>query len=335
MSFPRPVLAGRAATLVGTLLLTTAFVAPAFAQIETVTVTAEKRSEDIQTVPIAVTAYSSEDLAAHQINQFKDLQFSTPNVSYTAGNFTAADFQIRGIGITAVGYDSESGVAVHEDDVFLANPPLTEANFYDLDSIEVLRGPQSTLYGRGATGGTVNIKTNKPDLENFSVFGSASYGNYNAAELQGTVNVPLVTDEAAVRIAADWIRHDGYVTNIANDSNIDGQDTYSVRGTLRFKPSEDTTIDVIGSYSHEADSKMRAEKQLCATDPTGVLGCLPDELNTGVVNINSTLSTIASSSQALGGFGGAVGSSLVAAGALPAGPLPTLSALTRLWAYTI
>ena len=115
MSFHRP--AGRTATLLGTLLMTTAFAVPALAQIETVTVTAEKRVEDIQTVPIAVTAYNAEDIAAHQLTQFKDLQFSTPNVTYTKGNFTGSNFQIRGIGITAVGYDAESGVAVHEDDV--------------------------------------------------------------------------------------------------------------------------------------------------------------------------------------------------------------------------
>ena len=324
MSFHRP--AGRTATLLGTLLMTTAFAVPALAQIETVTVTAEKRVEDIQTVPIAVTAYSAEDIAAHQLNQFKDLQFSTPNVTYTKGNFTGSNFQIRGIGITAVGYDAESGVAVHEDDVFLANPPLAEANFYDLESIEVLRGPQSTLYGRGATGGTVNIRTAKPRLDEFSASGDASYGNYNAAEIKGMVNIPLVTDVAAIRLAADWTRHDGFVKNIADNSDIDSGDTYSVRGSLRFEPTSDTTIDVTGQYSHEADSKMRARKQLCTFDPTGVLGCLPDSLGTGVINLNSTLATIASSKQALGVFGlGGLGLfDLSAAPTLPA-PLDVLN----------
>lgn len=298
MSFRRP-RASRSATLLGSLLLTTAFVVPALAQIETVTVTAEKRVEDIQTVPIAVTAYSAEDIAAHQLNQFKDLQFSTPNVTYTKGNFTGSNFQIRGIGITAVGYDAESGVAVHEDDVFLANPPLAEANFYDLDSIEVLRGPQSTLYGRGATGGTVNIRTAKPNLEEFSGYGMGSYGNYNSSELQGFVNVPLVTDVAGIRLSGDWTRRDGVVTNIVDNSKIDSQNTYSFRGSFRFQPTQDTTIDIVGQYSHEADSKMRSRKQLCTTDPTGTLGCLPDSATTGVVNLNSTLATIASSQQAM------------------------------------
>jgi outer membrane receptor protein involved in Fe transport len=306
MAFHRP--AGRTATLLGTLLMTTAFAIPALAQIETVTVTAEKRVEDIQTVPIAVTAYNAEDIAAHQMTQFKDLQFSTPNVTYTKGNFTGSNFQIRGIGITAVGYDAESGVAVHQDDVFLANPPLAEANFYDLEGIEVLRGPQSTLYGRGATGGTVNIRTAKPQLDEFSAYGMGSYGNYNSSQLQGYVNIPLITDVAGIRLAGDWTRRDGVVENIADGSKIDSQNTYSLRGSLRFQPTQDTTIDIIGSYSHEADSKMRARKQLCTTDPTGVLGCLPDSATTGVVNLNSTLATIASSKQALGLAGlGALG----------------------------
>jgi outer membrane receptor protein involved in Fe transport len=321
MSFRRP-RASRSGTLLGSLLLTTAFVVPALAQIETVTVTAEKRVEDIQTVPISVTAYNSADIAAHQINEFKDLQFSTPNVTYTKGNFTGSNFQIRGIGITAVGYDAESGVAVNVDDVFLVNPPLAEANFYDLERIEVLRGPQSTLYGRGATGGVLNVHSAKPDLDAFGADAEGSYGNYNASELKGMVNIPLISDVAAIRLAGDWVRHDGYVTNIADNSHINSEDTYSLRGSLRFKPSEDTTIDIVGSYSHEADSKMRSPKQLCSTDPTGVLGCLPDSVSTGVVNLNSTLATIASSRQGLGGFGAAVGQSLVNAGAIPSGALP-------------
>src|SRR4051812_20132583 len=169
---------GRALTLMGALLLSTSLAAPAFGEIEEIVVTAQKRAEDIQTVPISITAFTAQDLQTHQIDQFKDLVFNTPNVSYTKANFTGSDFQIRGIGITAIGYDAESGVAVHEDDVFLENPPLAEATFYDLDRIEVLRGPQSTLYGRGATGGTVNILTAKPILDAFHADLEGSVGNY-------------------------------------------------------------------------------------------------------------------------------------------------------------
>jgi outer membrane receptor protein involved in Fe transport len=284
-------------TFAGALLATSAFTAPAFAQIETVTVTAEKRSADQQTVPVTVTAYTAEDLKAHQVTQFKDLVQSTPNVSYTKGNFAGADFQIRGIGIAAVSGDAESGVAVHQDDVFLAAPPLAEATFYDLERVEILRGPQSTLYGRGATGGNVNIVTAKPDMDEMSGNLEGAYGNYDAAEVKGYFNLPL-TDNFAMRVAGDWIRHDGYVTNIANNTHIDGQNTYSIRTSLRWQPTSKTTIDLVGSYSHESDDRMRSQRQLCAYDPTGTLGCLPDSLGHDAINNNSTLTTIFSSTQA-------------------------------------
>src|SRR6202000_1479442 len=99
LSYMRSNRNSRSLTFISTLLLTTALAAPAFAQIEEVVVTAQKKSENAQTVPIAISAFTNQDLKDHQIQQFKDLVFSTPNVSYTKGNFTGSDFQIRGIGL--------------------------------------------------------------------------------------------------------------------------------------------------------------------------------------------------------------------------------------------
>ncbi len=136
--------------------------------------------------------------------------------------------------MTAIGYDAESGVAVHLDDIFLSAPPLAEATFYDLDRVEVLRGPQSTLYGRGATGGSVNIITAKPDLSEFGAQGEVSYGNYNATEVKANVNIPIVTDELAVRLSGDWNRRDGFVTNLATGGDLDDRDQYSYRASVRW-----------------------------------------------------------------------------------------------------
>ncbi|MBV8977122.1 MAG: TonB-dependent receptor [Alphaproteobacteria bacterium] len=288
-------------TFIGALLVTTAFTVPAFAQIETVVVTAEKRSEDIQSVPIAVTAYTAQDLAAHQVNQFKDIQFSTPNVYYSKTNFTGTNFAIRGIGTQVISGDAESGIAFNINDIFYESAPVDSGQFYDIDRVEVLRGPQSTLYGRGATGGAVNVFSARPKLDAFAASIDASYGTYNTSEIKGMVNMPIIDGQLGVRVAADWIRHDGYDTNVdaaAGDAHPDSRDQWSARGSIRWQPTNDTTVDVIVEHGDENDTRMRGEKQLCHTDPSGVLGCLPDELANQPVNPNATFFNIPVSSQA-------------------------------------
>jgi outer membrane receptor protein involved in Fe transport len=291
-------------TFIGALLVTTAFTVPAFAQIETVVVTAEKRAEDIQSVPIAVTAYTAADLAAHQVNQFKDIQFSTPNVYYSKTNFTSSNFQIRGIGTQVISGDAESGIAFNINDVFYEAAPVDSGQFYDIESVEVLRGPQSTLYGRGATGGAVNVFSAKPKLDAFAASIDATYGTYDTSEIKGMVNMPIIDDQLGIRIAGDWVRHDGYDTNIdaaaTQDGNAhpDGRNQWSGRASLRWKPTNDTTFDLIFEHGDENDTRMRGEKQLCHTDPSGVLGCLPDKLADGPVNPNATFFNIPVSTQA-------------------------------------
>ena len=302
MSARRKAGASRSLWFINTLLLSSAIALPAMAQIEEVVVTAQKKTEDVQSVPIAVTAFSGQDLKTQQIEQFKDLQFHAPDVQYTAGNFGGADFSIRGIGVTAVGYDAESGVAINFDEVYLSAPQLTEGSFYDLSGVEVLAGPQSTLYGRGATGGVVNLNIGKPDLENALVQVVGDYGNYDSTKVQGTVNIPIITDQLALRVAGEWDKRDGFVTNLYDNQKVDGLDQYSVRPTLRWQPSEKTTIDITGEFTKEDDSHMRSDKQLCTTDPTGVLGCLPGSAGTQPLNPLSTLSNIYSSQQAISGF---------------------------------
>jgi iron complex outermembrane recepter protein len=303
MNTKRRTLTGRPVTLAGFLLLTSALAAPAFAQVEQVVVTAQKKTEDIQTVPIAVTAFTSEDLAAHQIVQFKDLQFSEPSITYTKTDFTSSNFQIRGVGTQVIAGDQESGVAFNIDDAYYAAAPVDSGQFYDIDRVEILRGPQSTLYGRGATGGTVNVFSKRPDLDTMAANFDASYGNYNAWEVKGMVNMPIITDELGIRIAADKLSRDGFATNIfpgTNDKHPDSRDQWSVRGSVRWQPSDATTVDFIMQHGKENDTRMRGQKQLCHSDPSGVLGCLPDALAAEAVNLNATYFNIPVSKQALG-----------------------------------
>ena len=291
---------GRSITITSALLLSTALAAPAFAAIEEVVVTAQKKAEDVQQVPIAISAFSSQDLAAHQIQGFKDLQFAVPSVTFTHGNFGPSNFQIRGIGSAAVTVSGDPGVAVDLNDIYLAAPPLTNGAYYDTERIEVLRGPQSTLYGRNATGGAINVITNKPDLDNFAADIEGTYGNFNDQEVRAMANLPILDGTLGFRFSGYWQNRDGTIDNIYNKvygnigvaNHLDSRNLYSFRAAARWEPSSDTTVDMMVQISHENDSRVRAQAQLCERDPSGVLGCLPDRLNFQAINGNATFGTL-------------------------------------------
>src|SRR5215471_4605692 len=202
---------------VSALLVSTAFTVPAFAQIETVVVTAERKAEDIQTVPVAVTALTGTDLKAKQVNSFRDLQFHVPSVTYTKSNFGGAQFQIRGI---TTQFGLGAAIAQNENDIYLEAPNLVTGQYYDVDRVEVARGPQSTSYGRAATGGSVNIITTKPDLDNFSARASIDYGGFQTYRPDAYVNVPIIEGELGVRFAFHGDYHGGYEQNIAPGPQI-------------------------------------------------------------------------------------------------------------------
>jgi len=288
----------RSLTLFNTLLMTTAFTVPAFAQIETVVVTAERKAEDIQTVPVAVTAFTSKDLKAKQVNSFRDLQFHVPSVTYTKHNFGGAEFEIRGI---TTQYGLGAAIAINEDDIYNEQPSTVSSEYFDVERIEVLRGPQSTSYGRAATGGAVNVITAKPDLDNFDARASFDYGTYNTFKPDAMINVPIIDGELGVRLAVSGDFHDGYEQNLYAgpkiypgdpiDHRVNGLQTVSARGSVRWEPNSDTTVDLIAEYGDENDTRVAGDKQECHRDPSGVVGCLPDRLGFDPPNELSQFST--------------------------------------------
>jgi outer membrane receptor protein involved in Fe transport len=280
----------------------TAFSCGAQAQLEEVIVTAQKRQESAQDVPIAVTAFDAEALEAKQVNGFADIRFTAPNVTYTKANFTGNNFQIRGIGTTLVAASSDSGVGIHVNEVPINEPRLFETEYYDIESIEVLRGPQGTLFGRNSTGGTVNMTTAGASTEEFSGNIEGQYGDYDHKKIKGHINIPL-GDQFAVRLAGLWLERDGYTENIYTGTDVDGRDQYSLRGSLAWEPSDNTTIDLMVSYFEEDSNRSRSQKTMCLNDPSGVLGCLPDGLDFDTPNPSAQLSNILASDLALGPFG--------------------------------
>jgi iron complex outermembrane receptor protein len=262
----------------------------------TIIVTAQRQNQTLQEVPIAVSAFDAEALEAQQIENASDLQLTLPNVSFTKSNFTASSFTIRGIGDLCVGVTCDSATAIHQNGAPLFGTRLFETEYFDLERIEVLRGPQGTLFGRNATAGVVNVVTAKPDLSGFGGAATFEYGNYNSIKATGMINVP-VGEAIGVRVAGFYLNRDGYTTNLFDDSSIDGRDMYAVRGSLRFEPGANTTIDLLGYYFRENDDRLRIQKQTCQRDPTGVLGCLANRRDFDSTNANSTLASVLSSSE--------------------------------------
>jgi len=263
-----------------------------------VVVTAQRQSERLQDVPIAVSAFTANALEKQQIVNPSALQQSLPNVTFTKTNFTGSSFTIRGIGDLCTGTSCDSATAIHVNDMPLVSTRLFESEFFDLERIEVLRGPQGTLFGRNATSGVVNFITAKPDLSGIHANGEFEYGNYDSKKVKGMFNLPLGST-LGVRVAGIYLNRDGFTNNLYDGGKIDGRDLYSLRGTLSWEPDSDTRLDLIGYYFHEKDNRDRIQKQLCHRDPTGVLGCLPDKLAYQTTNGNSTLGSIISSNEFL------------------------------------
>ncbi|WP_310498173.1 TonB-dependent receptor [Sandarakinorhabdus sp.] len=294
---------GIRAGLVGGVSLIGLLATPVFAQaaaaaeetgIEEIVVTAQRQAQSLQDVPIAVSAFSAEALQRQQINNPLDIQLTLPNITFSKGNFTGASFTIRGIGDLCVGVTCDSATAIHSEGMPLFATRLFEAEFFDLERVEVLRGPQGTLFGRNATGGVVNFVNAKPQMDAIHAAGEADYGNFNSVRLKGMFNLPI-TDTLAVRIAGTYLNREGFTENLFDNTRIDGRNLYALRGSIRWQPTENTTVDAMGFYFHEKDNRSRIQKQLCQRDATGVLGCLPGRLEFGTTNANSTfVGTLAS-----------------------------------------
>ncbi|MGE5500539.1 MAG: TonB-dependent receptor plug domain-containing protein, partial [Ignavibacteriales bacterium] len=193
--------------------------------VQALIVTAQKREENIQDVPIAMSAFSQEDLTRSQVAGGPDLMTQVPNFTFTKTNFSGYSIQIRGIGTQAISATTDAAVAVAENNTPFIRNRFFEQEFYDLQRVEVLRGPQGTLYGRNATAGVVNIMTAKPTFH-YEARLSADVSNYNSSRFEGMINLPLVDDKVALRVAGAWTKRNGYDTNQITGNRIDGRDLW-------------------------------------------------------------------------------------------------------------
>lgn len=279
MNYPRTRISAAVSLLVGVM---SSPLTLAQGQLEEIIVTATKTETSLQDTPIAVSAFSQDQLDSALINDTMNLQFNVPNMMMGKGNFTSSDIRIRGIGAGAVGSAGDNGVGVHVNGVYLNNSRIFETQFFDTERVEVLRGPQGTLYGRNTTGGVVNVITAKANADEMSGHIEATAGNYGTLQTRGHVNIPL-TDNLAMRASGLWMERDGYVDNIYNGNEIDDRDMFSGRLTLTWT-GENTDANLMVHYFDEDDKRARSQKQACNKDADGILGCLPGKLGYGVAN---------------------------------------------------
>ena len=261
------------------------------AAIDTIVVTARKREEGIQDIPIAITAFAAEDLASQQIENISDLQLNMPSVSYTKTNFSGAgNFTIRGVGTITTARSADAATGIHVNTVPMQGARIFETEFFDVQRVETLRGPQGTLYGRNSSAGLINMITKKPGTE-FGGYLTGEVGNFDHYRVEGAVTIPLIEGHG-LRIAGYWLDRDGFTKNLTTSNRIDDRGIWSLRATLAGEFSEDTSYSVMVSWFEEDDNRSRMTKQACTRDSQPFpfsLGCESGSLGNDAINYEATL----------------------------------------------
>jgi iron complex outermembrane receptor protein len=228
-----------------------------------IVVTAQRRSNSLQRVPMAISALDSQDLSRAPVSNLADIQNLVPSVNISPRNSSGV-VTIRGIGFDIVTAGAESSVAIHSDGVYQSRPTAALAGLYDDERIEVARGPQGTLYGRNATGGAINIISRHPTDE-LSGYFNLTYGNYNALSLEGAVSGGIVPGKLDVRVAAKIEHRDGFGTNFYNNRDVDDLKTRAIRGMMSFTPSDNINFLLITDYFKRDDSSFPTHFLRCVT----------------------------------------------------------------------
>ena len=224
--------------------------------VQDVVVTAQRRAENLQKVPIAITAITGKGLEQQGILGFKELGNRVPSLRFGAGVTGGENvITMRGLGSQNTTPGGDSPVAYNIDGVYLQRTTAIDPEFYDVDRVEVLRGPQGTLYGRNSVGGSINVIPNKP-TDTFAASGDAMFGDYSARTFRAFVSGPLIKNgdfDVEGRLTAVSAEHDGYATNLSTaptaTHNQDAEDFYMVRGQLKIDFSSKVNLLLLATYS--------------------------------------------------------------------------------------
>jgi len=229
-----------------------------------IVVVGEKMETSLQKAPESITALSAGEMEKNNIVTPLDLNGQVPGLVMTTSEGYDRSVAIRGIGFNVPQDDAaQPSVSYHEDGIYIANPVALNSGFLDVDHIEVLRGPQGTVFGQNSIGGTINVITKQPTFDGYHGFASLATGSYALLHSSGAVNVPL-SDDFALRIAGDQVRQDGTVkaTKVPGsngDYPLSDQNNYHVRLQTLWQPTQDLSVELRGEFAnahqHEAQGK--------------------------------------------------------------------------------
>jgi iron complex outermembrane receptor protein len=218
-------------------------------------VTAQRRAQDVQEIPLAVTAVGPAQLEAQGVVNVQDISQVSPSFSSSAAQLASASvvLRIRGVGTTSNNIGFESAVGIFVDGAYQSRPGIALSEFVDVERVEVLRGPQGTLFGRNTSAGALNVTNVRPDLSEFGGFANATYGNRNLVNVQGAVNLPVVKDTVAVRLTGAYRKRDGYLTvvdrNGAELGDSNGVDQHLIRGQIGWETEGGIKGRIVADYA--------------------------------------------------------------------------------------
>jgi iron complex outermembrane receptor protein len=252
-----------------------------------VIVTAQRRSERLQDVPLSVTAVSRDTLAAAGITTTRDLQLVTPGLRLNAGGIFMQPV-IRGITTTQTYVSTEANVATYLDGVYQQSTLAAIYDLPDVEQVEVLKGPQGTLFGRNATGGAILINTRNPNLTTATGTGTVGYGRFNDYYAKGWVSMPIVQDKVAASLTLLGEHTDGWRRNLLTGNRGGKIETFLVRGKVRFVPWDGADFVLSGAYSKLSDhgslknTNLNGNNQFIALLPPSQIASRPNEFASNI-----------------------------------------------------
>ncbi len=220
-------------------------------QLETIIVTAEKRPNDAQKTPISLTTFTEKLITSTNIDEITDIALRTPGLTIgNNSNTSAPELYIRGVGTRAFSTASDTSIGIYVDDIYISRAGALFFDLFDLEQIEVLRGPQGTLYGRNTIGGAIRITTKKPTNE-FHIEERIKVGNFNLFDIAGTISGPITKDIALGRLSYHLRDRDGFNKNIFNEDKLADVDSIASRGTLWLFPTNDISLELGADYQKD------------------------------------------------------------------------------------